>query len=519
MWGIGLLRADLVTSDKDISIPGLVRLENSCEFDTPTYCDRRVLEHREGGYGSSLSASALEGSPILSFHPSRILVLYHVKRTLRLESTNTQYLNYEDGVIKIAEHMLAGFRRWTSSIEFGQRFDHWNAVSEIVSISEPSTFSVVHSGAVPPQIPCHPRSDFEQRVRDFLVQLGISEIRQMLQALAFNAETLDDNRSLHVLVRLMKPREREKLKGHIGCAMQFLSMAETIRRAAEAAFGQMLPEEDEIGPGTWFPGARKMLYGSDRVFDSSPAYLRDYLSILGLDFGIKVRCYVEGSTELGAIDHAIEGLGHVQRVNLAGRFVERGGKGLAFAQSLEADKKAGIFSIIILDGDLREQIRIVQRAAESEAFAGSFFIASPDFECGNFSGAELIDVAVSLSQLYLNEPQVAIARKEEMLKEAASIRSNHDLIALLRLNGIDDFKKDERWGKALMARAIAQPTFGMDDKRGGTKREIIEAVETIFRAKDVGFQRSVDRERVDPSTGRSVGREETQPASTIRNAG
>ncbi len=282
-------------------------------------------------------------------------------------------------------------------------------------------------------------------------------------------------------------------------------MAESIRRAAEGAFGVVLLEEDEIGPGQWFPGARKRLYGNDRVFDASKRDLRDYLTLLGLDFGVKVRCYVEGATEFGALEHAVGALGHVQVIDIRGQFAERGGKGLAFAESLEADRKAGVFSVIVLDGDLSDTTRLVGSAAQAERFAGSFFVAKPDFECGNFSAAELISVAVSLGHPDLTEPDLA-ARMDQLLGQAPTVKKNGDLSKLLVSHGRPDVRKDERWGKALMMKAIAQPMFGSDDSRSGSKRQIVEAVEVILRMQDVGFLRSTAVERVDPDSGRAVSR-------------
>lgn len=289
--------------------------------------------------------------------------------------------------------------------------------------------------------------------------------------------------------------------------MHFLAMAESIRRAAEAALATPLPEEDEIGPGQWFPGARKMLYGSDRVFDASPRELRDYLTLLGLDFGVKVRCYVEGATEYGALVHAVGDLGHVQIIDLSGSFAERRGKGLAFAESLESDKKAGIFSVILLDGDRGDNVRLVERAAKEERFAGSYFVAKPDFEVANFSAHELISLAVSLSRVssLTSEPVADLTTR--ILGAGPSVTSNGELFSLLADHGVSDVGKDERWGKTLMAHAIAHPTFGDDDARAGKRRPVLEAVEVILRIRRVGFLRSVARERVDPFTGRSISRD------------
>jgi hypothetical protein len=506
LWRIGLLRADLVSSDTPIDVSGLLSVGTVANSDRIAYCDARRIEHRLGGYGSSFVDADLGNAWELRFHPHRLFVLHHVQRTLKIETSITQFLAYEEGVGKVVERRIESARRWTSSVEFGERFDYWNKVAETAIVAEPFTFSIVQYGADAPDTPPEPSTTLERLVREFIVAQGPLLVHRMRGDLALAAETLDDNRAIHVLLRLMKPRERERLKGQLGGAVHLLAAAETIRRAAEAALGIRLPEEDEIGPGQWFPGARKRLYGSDRVFDAPRHVLRDYLTLLGLDFAIKTRCYVEGSTEMGAMRHAIGDLGHVQLVDLKGQVAERGGKGLAFSASLGADKKAGVFSVILLDADRDEYVRLVRRAAEEERFTGSFYIASPDFELGNFSAWELIDVAISMSSLGSLQPE-AIAPLSALLAGAAStVSSNRDLFRLLATHGIQDVGKDEAWGKALMERAIAQPVFGAEDSRRGAKRPVVEAAEMVARTLDIGFLRSVEYEKVDAATGRAIPR-------------
>jgi len=509
LWRTGILRADFVSLPAACDLTGLLPLRTSPEVDgSVCYVDARTIQHRPDGFGSSFAQvdSAVWGAT-LKFHPFRLFVLHHVERTLKIETANCQYLLFEDGVRTIAQRRLDDVRRWTSSVEFGQRFDYWNCVCEAAIIAEPLVHSPAHASALPSPSDAVPKSEHEVRVREYLAQLGERDIHQMREDLAFTAETLDDNRAVHVLLRLMHSRERSRLKGRLGGAMHLLAMAEAIRRIAEEVLDKSLPEEDEIGPGQWFPGARKLLYGSDRVFDARRHHLRDYLTQLGLDFGVKVRCYVEGDTELGALDHAVGDLSHVQLVDLAGRFAERGGKGLAFSESLDADKKAGVFSVILLDGDRRDNIRVVERAAKEDRFAGSFFVATPDFECANFSVRELIDIALSIShESNPATPGAANGRRDELIRRGTGVTNNLELLQLLSEGGISDVSKHAGWGRALMSHAIQHPHFGADDPRSGTKRQIVEAVEVILRIGSIGFQRSLARERVDPSSGRAVPR-------------
>jgi hypothetical protein len=503
LWKIGLLRADLVISDSPINFSGLRRLEWCNEEFEYAYCDFRRIEYRPEGYGSALrdlEKDVLENS--LAFHPFRVYVLHHIKRTLRIETSNTQFLANEPGILNVVQYLQEGARRWTSSVEFGERFHYWNQIVETAAVVEPLTFDVVFRDLEPLPIGA-PLSigDFELSLRGMLVSTGSIALRQMISDLAFAAETLDENRSVHVLLRLMKWRERERLKGHLGCAMHFLAMAESIRRSAEHAFGETWPEEDEIGPGQWFPGARKMLYGNERVFDAPRRNLRDYLTQLGLDYGVKVRCYVEGDTEYGALEHAVGNFDHVQLVNLNGSVAEKRGKGLAFVESLEADRNSGVFSVVVLDGDREEYLRMLRKAADEGRFHGRFFISDPDIECGNFSAIELIETGIQECQK--NSPSAIDVTKTKtaLLVQAAKIHNNGALFALFKEQGLTHLRKSQSWGKALMELAIAHPVFPAGDYRAGQKRTIIEAAEILIRMQDIGFFRSLAVERVDSNSG------------------
>jgi hypothetical protein len=96
-------------------------------------------------------------------------------------------------------------------------------------------------------------------------------------------------------------------------------MAETIRRATEAALGRELCEEDELGFGQWMDGARKAIYGTTRILDASKEVRRDFMTSMGLDHGPKVRCYVEGDTELAALVSAVGYGAGAEFVNLRGQ--------------------------------------------------------------------------------------------------------------------------------------------------------------------------------------------------------
>lgn len=329
-------------------------------------------------------------------------MIYHIDRVFRSNTSSTQYLLNPDGLIRLASHEIEGLNQWTAGEKFVERFEHWNRTAEFAIVLEPITYAAVfHS--IRWQIPDTLEAledKIEQRrgkIREFLSEFSVSQINEIRAELCREAESLDGNKLVHVLLRLMSSHERLKLRDALGACMQFLCMAEIIRRAAEDAFDQELPEEDEIGFGQWMAGARKSIYGSERILDSSRETRRDFLTGMGLDYGTKARCYVEGETELGALTSAVGNAGGIEFVNLRGQFVEKRGRGLNFAASLKNDMRSHVFSVVVLDQDRDEPIRALKRAATNGDFFGRFFISFPDFELANFTVEELVDVVLKIA--------------------------------------------------------------------------------------------------------------------------
>ena len=77
-------------------------------------------------------------------------------------------------------------------------------------------------------------------------------------------------------------------------------MAETLRRFSESTFGRELPEEDELGFGM-MRKVKAENYGSNRLLDGERGVANAFVRRFGLDYGVRVRWYVEGYTEWGAL--------------------------------------------------------------------------------------------------------------------------------------------------------------------------------------------------------------------------
>lgn len=502
LWSIGLLRADLVRSEGQTCTHSLVPVPGGVD----SYIDVRTMDLLPAGYGSSMEELSDPVRAItLLFHPFRVYVLHHVVRTLVIKTSSCQYLRWTPGVLRVVDYQLRELNTWTSGDSFPDRFDYWNQVAELAALCTPVSW-------LPPRESADADNDrawlrrYADLLRDLLTRRGLPALHQCRGDLAWAAHERDSNTNVHTLLRLMKRSERDRIEGRLGAAMQFLSMAESVRRAGERLLGVQLPEEDELGPGQWMEGARKMLYGHERVFDAPRKDLRDFLGILGLDFGVKVRCYVEGETELGALRHAVGVDGQCTFVNLKGNVVERGGKGVAFLDSLAADLNAHVFSVVIVDKDRADVVRVLKKAAADQAFFGAYFLFDPDIEFGNFSVAELLEVARGIAQQPGALDQDEIITKSNLLSEICSARSGKEFFRRLEHVGLEDVAKGEKWGEALMSFATKHQTFPIGHPRAGEQRPLVEAARLLIRTEDAGFLRSMAYEQLDAETGKVVAR-------------
>lgn len=506
LWQIGLLRADVVTAEAHAEVPGFELVSVLRGF---RFIDVRAPKRRREGDPSFVpNGPTPEDQFTPYFHPYKVLVLHHVVRTLRVNTSNTQYLIWTPGVLNVVDWQLRDLQRWTESEAFIERFDHWNWVAELSALCEPVRWTNPEPADASDGYQVWLR-EYGKQLKTTLQSLPTDGIRSIRQSLALSATELDSNSGLHTLLRLMKQFERDRIEGRIGAAIKFLDMAESIRRAVECLLQVQLPEEDQIGAGTWMDGARKNLYGTERVFDASPGMLRDYLGTFGLDAGIKVRCYVEGETELGALRHVVGPASQCTFINLRGAVVEKRGRGLAFADSLAADKAGEIFSFIVLDADRDDFVRTLSKAAAEETFHGAFLVSVPDVELANFTIGELLDVALGMSERMRDGGSDPVQNRDALLWEFEGVTSGEDFFKRLHRGArLAEVDKGEDWGAALMAYAIANKTFPAGHVNAGKERPIIEFARMLIRAQRAGFKFSLAHEKVNAATGRLLRRQE-----------
>jgi hypothetical protein len=501
LWRVGLLRADLVTASSRLTMPGLEDVSD--EDGVFAYCDTRQTEQKSGGYGGSFASIGSELDSIeLLFHPFRLFVMYHIHRVFRSNASSIQYLLNSEGLINLAKLHIDSLDRWTSDEQCAERFEHWNRCAELAIVLEPTAYSEVFQSLRwrfpdTEEVLRAKLLEHDERVRNLVTEMQSVEINAFRTELCQQAEFLDDNKLVHVLLRLMSAHERLKLHSALGGCMLFLCMAEIIRRAAQNVLGLQLPEEDELGFGQWMPGARKSLYGSERILDAPRHDRRDFLTSMGLEYGIKVRCYVEGETEFGALTSAVGDAGGIEFINLRGQVVERKGRGLNFAASLEIDIKSRVFSVVLLDEDRDDNVRAVKQAAASGRFFGRFFISSPDIEFANFSLSELTEIAL---QTVPRDGRVVPA-VNELASLVAEAKSGEHLLELLEQQGLSGVRKSETWGVALMNFALRHQVLPPDHKKAGERRWILNVAELLIQARNAGYLRSLRSLVVNADTG------------------
>src|SRR5215211_3332738 len=82
--------------------------------------------------------------------------------------------------------------------------------------------------------------------------------------------------------------------------------------------------------------------------------------------------------------------------NLGARVVSKGRIG--FENNLQTDLEGRVYSFVTVDGDRKDFVDSVRRAAREDRICGRFFIQDPDFEFANFSKDELEEIIWGIAE-------------------------------------------------------------------------------------------------------------------------
>lgn len=521
LWQMGLLKADLVESDEELIYDGLVD-RGVNRYGSHIYSDERILHQYPNSWGDALKTLiSLQENVELLFHPFRYYVLYHLDRVLRIHIHKMQMFNQEH-VHELLNLNLSMFNNWSSSEQFIPRIRLWNDIASLGIVTEPCEFVRVfhYIKFDPAELENYQEGEAEIRehiahywnsVNNLYHRIGMELLEEIPQELCIATQTLDPNRWIHTLLCLGDSKFRMETEGRLGGALFLRTMAEMLRRATEKAFDTKLREEDELGFG-WMPkDVKETLYGSNRLLDDHRAagvFARRH----GYNYKSRVHLYCEGNTEYGALTSFFKTIGiFVPTMNLHGLINSGGSMVKSFSDSLKSDIQDHVFSMVIIDGDVRENVRMLESAArhnqtsDTDGLFGRFFLSYPDFEIANFELEELEEVFWN----WVGGERPSQADRELLHNHVKAAKNSTEFFkgvkrAALSLERLYGYDKCEAWGAELMKYAWE------NQSKGGRERQIIEAMKLALHWETTlsleRYESAIKGNMVDPQTGEIVKR-------------
>ncbi len=509
LWQLGLLRADLVASTRKLRLAGLIEV-GSDDRGRYLYADERKPRRRKKGWaGSAFNLKPLHPGVEFYFHPFRFYVLYRIDRILSLNICPMQMLVSVGDYPKVLGRIISDFQKWSADPEFLNHVCKWNEITTLCVATEPCVYERIFK--MLKSSPWVGFSEQRRRIQEHWKELakyyqkaGLKALEDFRQDLCANAKFLDPNKEVHMILRLMTGRYRENVKGELGGALQLLTMAETLRLASEDVFGKQLREEDELGFGHKSSWMKKELYGSSRIIDAGSRVANEYLRQFGLDYGVRLRWYVEGDTEYGALNSVIGQYSAIELVNLKGSVIEKRRKGVSFRDSLRNDLKAGIFSFVSIDTDNENYVRVLRKSAECDEICGEIYLADPDIEFANFTLPELEEIIWEIAV----ENGAKTSIRNEFHQAISGAKSGEELWKRARkaVPELQNSGKGIYWGEKLMEFALENPEFDEDVMDESKTRPLVEALNAAFRSVHADYHLTRREYQIDPSSLRLVKR-------------
>lgn len=416
----------------------------------------------------------------LAIHPFRIYPTIRILGLMEWHATRSSFLIGYKLIGHFRDH-LDWFAKSKRKKWFRERIDKWNGIADLAILLEPLYWGEITSGSqsVIPQI-------YRETVLGILRRIPKALVAGAHMELRLQASLLDDNHELYLLLRSSNWRKRESLTGKISCAMWLRHMAEVIRRGYDDIYPDKLVHEDEA-TGYWYPGAREWAYGSEYPLNDLGELVRRTLPRWGLRVGVRVRFYVEGDTEEGAMRLALKdfiGFG-IDIINL-----KSVGWGSRLRHELENDRRARRFSLIMLDGDRSDYLRELQAHARDDLIVGMVFIHRPDFEFGLFTPEKLCRATK-----YYEELVGMTGMKDLGPDEFDGISTGRDFQSRYCELRVIPSLKGSAWGEALMKVALDSM-----DHLHPEKDPLIHAVNCAIRSIEADYIAQQKRAKVDPIT-------------------
>lgn len=441
------------------------------------------------------------GTPL--FHPFRLLPLHKLCEAYRKQMAFCAGSNEEAA----AESARRFVNEWLPSADaFHEPSVHWNTIADMCVLLEPLYWPGIVGKRTMPLMTEEAEywqryMAYRQRVLALLASQDMELWQKAHESVRVFAGLLDKNERLYLLLRASVWSERERITGTVSGAMWLRHMGEVVRRGFEEADGVTWPEEDQAF-GWWRPGGRSMAFGAERPLDELQESRRYMARRYGLHSGSYVRWYLEGETEHAAVERALpeaDATG-IELMNLHGAIaVNRDNAVLRLHDMLRIDRDHKRFSFLSFDTDVTAVVKSIRRLVADDAIVGYIDASSPDFELANFTGDELLAIALHL------ETDLELPVERLLCEDWGSVSSARDFrdrFASIVGRPPMGFK-GQSWGRALAEYALEYPAFD-----NGRERPFIAAVRAALRTRKVMYDQQRERFCFDPQTFETVERRE-----------
>lgn len=438
-----------------------------------------------------ISSDEINNEKVASFHPFRIYPLHIAVSMCDLNISPSSSLDrdsYKNYLIKVSEFL--------PSLEFiAEKVRVVNEITNLAILLEPIYWPIITSRTRCSSPMTYEEHElkvelYKEKILIFVKKLDPNIWCNHHKNLRITAAKLDGNTDLYLMLRSAPWKKREQITGQIGGALWLRHIAEVIRQAFTEVHNVTWLEEDQAFE-QWYIGARERIYGTERPIDNI-LISRPHLAFeFGLYTGSTIRWYLEGETEYYAALSALPkaALGGIELINLKGAVGnEKANIALRLTDSLAQDKELRRFSFISFDNDVPANTKAIRRQIEAGNVVGYINCNQPDFEFGNFTLEELVEIAAQIDEEQGADTEKLRTGNQDKIDTGKKFEAYY-----CQYSNIGKALKGEKWGRSLANYALDHP-FRRDDN---CRRPFIEALDWALWSSTVRYEYQRDNFYID----------------------
>lgn len=390
------------------------------------------------------------------FHPFRIYPIHKILKACELSLAPSSLLqrNRVGELAALASRILPPLERVSAIADSANRIVGLAILLEPIYWQQVTSMQANFTGLADSEYALL-SDEYRAKVREMVQSLEPELWRRAHERLRIDAALMDENSRLYVMLRVGGWRVREELKGQVGGALWIRHIAELLRRAFEDVHQVSWLEEDQAF-GSWYPEGRRLVFGDTRPLDDALRTQPYIARAFGLFTGSVVRWYVEGHTEYYAVVEALPDASKagIEIVNLRGTIEsERDNTALKLREWLMQDRALRRFSILSFDTDVPASVRAIGRQIAAGNIVGRISAHQPDFEFGNFTLEELVEIAARIDEAQGVSGDTVREGDWAGVRSGRGFEKTYTGVSARRPGSL----KGEVWGRALARYAMEQP--------------------------------------------------------------